>query len=225
MSLRKMAKQITFSEAATRFGPLITTNIQIEDAIREAFCRIYEMGRWPGTTKEIRLNDSDFIEEDGDHYLLLDEETYDGMIGFRNSERGWTIMDHSILYRDKINGGDLSLIDMGTIEVESGDEIVSRRKYRMPLGFVSGGGPFWALMKMEAPELHEDTVLPIHSVGALKCAILAVSYEMTSDDERANLNWQKFNELMTLSSKQVEGTKRYYVGFNSSLRRRPTQFM
>jgi hypothetical protein len=220
-----MAKQITFSEAVARFGPLITTNIQVEDAVREAFCRIYEMGRWPGTTKEIPLGVPDFIEEDGSYHLLLDEEKYDGMVGFRNKDRGWTIMDHSILYRDKINGGDLSLVDMGTVDVEVSGDTVFRRKYRMPIGFVLDNGPFWALMKMEPPDLHGDSILPIHSIGALKCAILAVSYEMTSDDERANLNWQKFSELMTLSSRQVEGTKRYYIGFSSSLKRRPTQFM
>lgn len=220
-----MAKQITFSEAVARFGPLVTTNISIEDAIREAFIRIYEMGRFPGTTRELTFADDDFTDIDDDWYLLLNEEEYDGMIGFRSKHRGWSVMDQSILYKDKLNGGDLSLIDMGTVEVEEDGEYFQRRKYRMPLGFTLDGGPYFALMKLEAPYLADETVLPIHSIGALKCAILAVSYEMTSDEERATLNWQKFNQLMILSEKQVEGTKKYFLGMDSSLRRRPTNFM
>ena len=220
-----MARQITFSEAVARFGPLVTTNISIEDAIREAFLRIYEMGRHAGTTRELAFADEDFTEIDDDWYLLLDEEEFDGMIGFRNKHRGWSVMDQSILYKDKLNGGDLSLIDMGTVEIEEDEEFFQRRKYRMPLGFTQDGGPYFALMKLEAPQLFDDTVLPIHSIGALKAAILAVSYEMTSDEERSTLNWQKFNQLMMLSEKQVEGTKKYYLGMDSSLRRRPTTFM
>lgn len=220
-----MAKQITMAEAVARFGPLVTTNIQIEDAIREAFIRIYESGRWPGTTREVALADEDFTEEDGHWYLLLDEEEYDGMIGFRNNSRGWSVMNQSILYKEGVNGGDLSLIDMGTVEVEVEGEFFSRRKYRLPHGFVPSAGPYWILMKLEAPHLGDDTILPIHSIGALKCAILAVSYEMTSDEDRANLNWQKFNELMNSSARQVEGPKKYHLGMDSSLRRKPAQFM
>lgn len=220
-----MAKTITLAEAIARFGPLVTTNVQIQDAITEAVSRIYEMGRHPGTTEEVELSDDDFTEEDDEWFLLMDESSYDGMIGFRNKNRGWTIMDQTILYKNKVNGGDLSLIDHGTVEVEVGGEYFQRRKYRMPLGFSLDGGPYYALMKLEAPELADDTVIPIHSIGALKCAVLAVSYEMVGDEERANLNWQKFNQLMQLSGKQVDGMKQYYVGMDSSLRRRPTQFM
>lgn len=220
-----MARTITFAEAVARFEPLVTTNVQIEDAVREAFLRIYEMGRWPGTTRELALEDADFMQEDTEWFLLLNEDEYDGMIGFRNKNRGWTIMDSSILYKDKLNGGDMSLIDMGTVEAEEGGSYVSKRKYRLPLDFTLDSGPYYALMKLEAPVLSDDSVLPIHSIGALKSAILAVSYEMTSDEERAMLNWQKFDQLMKLSERQVEGLKRYYVGFDSSLKRRPTQFM
>lgn len=220
-----MAKTITFAEAVHRFGPLITTGSEAEDVIREAFHRIYEMGRWAGTTRELALEDADFTETDDEWFLFLDEEEYDGMIGFRNKNRGWSIMDQSILYRDGINGGDLSLVDFGTVDVEVDGEYVSKRKYRMPLGFSLDGGPYYALMKLEPPIIHDQTVLPVYSIGALKCAIQAVSYELVSDEERATLNWQKFDQLMKLSERQVEGPKRYYVGFDSSLRRQPKQFM
>lgn len=220
-----MAKQITFSEAVTRFGPLISTNISAEDAIREAFLRIYELGRWPGTTKEISFVDGDFTQEGEEWFLYLDEKEYDGMIGFRNKSRGWSIMDSSILYKDGVNGGDLALIDFGSVEVEVDSDFFIRRKYRMPLGFSVDSGPYYALMKLEAPYLADDTLLPIHSIGAIKCAIMAVSYEMVSDDDRANLNWQKFDQFMKLSERQVEGPKRYFISMDSSLRRKPQQFM
>lgn len=220
-----MAKTITFSEAVSRFGPLMTTNVVIEDAIREAVTRIYEMGRWPGTTEEIELDETDFTLEDNEYFLLLDETEYDGMIGFRNRARGWEIMDQTILYKNKLNGGDLALIDMGTIEVASGDGVVYRRKYRMPLDFNPSSPPFYILMKLEAPELSDDTIIPIHSIGALKAAITAVSYEMVNDEDRANVSWQKFNQLMVITERQVEGPKRYFVGMDSSLRRKPNQFM
>lgn len=220
-----MAKTLTFAEAVARFGPLITTGSEPEDVVREAFLRIYEMGRWPGTTKEITLDADDFTETEDEWFLFLDEDEYDGMIGFRNKSRGWPIMDQTILYRNGVNGGDMSLIDFGTVEVVEDSTYVMKRKYRMPLGFTPDVGPFYALMKMEAPVIHDDTVLPVYSIGALKCAIFAVSYELVADEERANLNWQKFDQLMRLSEKQVEGPKRYYIGFDSSLRRNPRQFM
>lgn len=220
-----MARQITLQEAITQFEPLVSTRIEIEEAIREAVTRIYEMGRYPGTTRELTLADEDFIEEDDLFYIYLDEEIYDGMIGFRNKGRGWSIMDQSILYKDKLNGGDLSLIDMGQVEVTVDAVLVQRRKYRMPQGFVVKGGPYYALMKLEPPILDYDTDIPIHSTGALKAAVVAVSYEYVNDEERAQLSWGKFTQLMALAERQVEGTKKYYIGMDSSLRRRPTQFM
>lgn len=220
-----MAKQITFEEAIVQFGPLVSTRIEIEDAIREAVARIYEMGRYPGTIREIAFYDGDFTQEEDLVFLYLDDSIYDGMIGFRNKNRGWSIMDQSILYRNKVNGGDMALIDMGQVEITVDAELVLRRKYRMPLGFTLSGGPYYALMKLEPPTLADETVIPIHSIGALKAAIIAVSYEYVNDEERAQLNWGKFTQLMMLAERQVEGTKKYYIGMDSSLRRRPTQFM
>ena len=52
-----MAKQITLEEAIIRFEPLVSTRVQIEDAIREAVTRIYEMGRYPGTIRELSFSD------------------------------------------------------------------------------------------------------------------------------------------------------------------------
>jgi hypothetical protein len=222
---KKMAKQITLEEAIVQFGPLVSTRVEIEDAIREAVTRIYEMGRYPGTIRELSFSDGDFVNEDDLMFLYLDDSLYDGMIGFRNKNRGWSIMDQSILYLNKLNGGDMSLIDMGQVEITVDSQLVLRRKYRMPLGFTISGGPYYALMKLEAPALLHNTIIPIHSIGALKAAIIAISYEYVNDDERAQFNWSKFTQLMQLSERQVEGSKKYHIGMDSSLRRRPTQFM
>jgi hypothetical protein len=104
-------------------------------------------------------------------------------------------------------------------------EYESRRKYRAPLGFCPDQGPYFALMKLEAPELEDDTIIPIHSAGALKTAILAVCQEYVNDDDRAMLNWQKFDSFITKAAKQVDGPKRWSIGMDSSLRRKPTQFL
>lgn len=319
-----MAKLMTYSQAISRFANLATTGIGIEEAIQEAVDRIYEMGRWPGTTVEIELAESDFIAGTEDHewFVYFKEDVYDGAIGFRNNYRGWSIVDHTSLYRDGINAGDREFLDMGTIStsdniVVSGilnpsqiitvypevdestgltsyvsGEIYPRlilspvssppsppdqwglyyiptsgtltgssswsatyisnplnadnwvaaegsvglpvltaepsynlRKYRAPLGFVPSDGPNFALMKLEAPTLRENSIIPIHSAGALKCAILAVCQEYVNDDDRAMLNWQKFESFIVKASKQVDGPKRWSIGINSSLRRKPTQFL
>ena len=73
--------------------------------------------------------------------------------------------------------------------------------------------------------LEDDTVIPIHSAGALKTAILAVCQEYVNDDDRAMLNWQKFDSFITKAAKQVDGPKRWSIGMDSSLRRKPTQFL
>ena len=312
-----MAKLMTYSQAISRFSNLATTGIGIEEAIQEAVDRIYEMGRWPGTTVEIELAEADFIAGDNDHewFVYFNEETYDGTIGFRNLHRGWSIVDHSSLYRDGINAGDREFVDYGSVsfgvvsvevtgttspdisgtyprgsdlggypiytlgtEGAEGSTSISRvlsdwtiikiidlspvtvaawqgtsvespdlvttwtptgatgnpvvtlvfgncRKYRAPLGFVPSDGPYFALMKLEAPVLEDDTVIPIHSAGALKCAILAVCQEYVNDDDRAMLNWQKFDSFIVKAAKQVDGPKRWSIGMDSSLRRKPTQFL
>jgi hypothetical protein len=218
-----MARALTFGEAIARFGPLVTTGILIEDAIQEAVDRIYEMGRYPGTTVEIELQESDFVRDEslGVWFVFFNEQDYDGAIGFRDQNRGWSIMDQASLYKDGVNAGDREFIDLGSIAQEDGTD---ERKYRCPLGFDPAGGPYYVLLKKEAPQLQADDLIPIQSVGALKCAVLAVCYEYVNDEERANANWQKFNEFITLSTKQVSGPKKYFIGTDSSLKRRPSQF-
>lgn len=213
---------MTFSEAAVRFGSLVTTDISIEDAIQEAVDRVYEMGRWPGTTVQVELADEDFIYDADlvEYFLHFNEQTYNGMVGFRNQSRGWSIMDQTILFKNGVNGGDLSVVDMGTVEV---DEVLVR-KYRMPLGFAPTGGPYYVLMKLEAPVLSEDSVIPVESSGALKCAIRAVCAEVVGNDAEAMGHWQSFDQFIKLSERQVHGPKKFNLGMDSSLRRKPRQF-
>lgn len=317
---------MTYSEACTRFTNLATTGISIEDAIIEAVDRIYEMGRFPGTTVEIALTEADF-ELDADvnaYFLFFDDETYDGAIGFRSDGRGWSIVDQTVLYKDGINAGDKEFVDYGTVDYQNGNLVISgtltdgsssfvfpempptstsildeverivyesgefaanssyysvsysnstngwivyysfneldsaewrsgpgveltpigltyatvgndtgvpvvsfstskKRKYRAPLGFAPDQGPYYALMKLDAPELTDDVIIQV-PIGPLKCAILAVCQEYVNDDERAILNWQKFEQFMTRSERQVHGPKRWTIGMDCSLRRRPSQF-
>ena len=213
---------MTFSEAAVRFGSLVTTDISIEDAIQEAVDRVYELGRWPGTTVQVELADEDFIYDADlvEYFLHFNEQTYNGMIGLRNQSRGWSIMDQTILFKNGVNGGDLSVVDMGTVTVA--DVLV--RKYRMPLGFAPTGGPYYVLMKLEAPVLTEDSIIPVESSGALKCAIRAVCAEVVGNDAEAMSHWQSFDQFIKLSERQVHGPKKFSLGMDSSLRRKPRQF-
>ena len=217
-----MAKTLTFSEAQVRFGDLVTNGISIDDAIQEAVDRIYEMGRYPGTTVEVALAEEDFVEDTdlNEFYVYFTESTYAGAIGFRDSCRGWAIVDHTALYKDGVNAGDREFIDLGTVTVSA----VLKRKYRCPHGWVADGGPYYALMKLEAPTLEEDTVIPVQSAGALKCAIQAVCFEYVGDEEKAMLKWQQFDGFMKLSERQVHGPKRFILGMDSSLKRSPRQF-
>ena len=217
-----MARLLTLSEAAVRFGALVTTDVTIEEAIQEAVDRVYELGRWPGTTVQVELADVDFIYDADlvEYFLHFNEQTYNGMIGFRNQSRGWSIMDQTILFKNGVNGGDLAVVDMGTVTVA--DVLV--RKYRMPLGFSPTGGPYYVLMKLEAPVLTEDSVIPVESSGALKCAIRAVCAEFVGNDAEALGHWQSFDQFIKLSERQVHGPKRFSLGMDCSLRRKPQQF-
>lgn len=438
-----MAKLLTYSEAQTRFANLATTGISIGDAIQEAVDTIYEMGRWPGTTRELPLTDGMFsFDADSNEYTItFDETIYDGVVGFRNRQRGWAIVDQASLFKDGINSGDLEFVDLGTVGGDSVDAVAASitvnpdgadnsiiftaletgpsgnsisveiaepdgdalevsvfgtaitiqpsrilhyatatvtvdegsisneevtidgvtysvvvpdpevystvfdsaaglaalingtaewagdphptvsatvdgevvtltartagavgnsitlsetgsglvvsgfsggsdeidistaaevidavnahagasalvvasasgadtgevaaveavflaggvsggitsnyRKYRCPLDWSLDGGPYYALVKLEAPTLSENTLIPVESMKALKCAIQAVCYEYVSDEDRANLCWQKFEMFMGRSVRQVSGPKRWTLGMDSSLRRKPRQF-
>jgi len=309
---------MTYSDACSRFANLASTGISIADAVLEAVERIYEMGRFPGTTAEVVLEEDDFIFDSdvNAHFVYLDDSTYDGAIGFRSDTRGWGIVDQAVLYKDGVNAGDLDFVDYGSLiygresysvtgqiggpsgPVEFGefiyflteggrdifkDQITSvmhnqlsygagsgqwmltyapddifwynesdsieppingwqpegesptgtpqliknipyRRKYRAPMGFSPANGPYYALMKLECPEMNDDTIIQVPT-GPLKSAVLAVCQEYVGDDERALLNWQKFDQFMTRSERQTHGPKKMFISFDSSLRRRPTQFM
>jgi|AntRauTorcE11897_2_1112592.scaffolds.fasta_scaffold12285_2 hypothetical protein len=222
-----MAKLLTFIEAQHKFESIITTDITVEDAIQEAVDRIYEFGRYPGTTIEIELT-TDMFEENSNGYqiLSLDDELYNGAVGFRTLSGGYGIVSQESLYRDGVNAGDNEFIDLESIEIEVEGVVGRYRQYRAPLGFTpSSGGPYYALMKLEPPELAPDDYVPIESLNALKMAIQAICYENVGDDGRASEHWAKFEVSMTRSTRQTDGPKKRRFGIESSLRRKPKQFM
>jgi hypothetical protein len=223
-----MAKLLTFSQACARLASIITTDITAEDAVQEAVDRIFELGRFPGTTEEIELT-ADMFSEDANGYqiLTLDDEKYNGAVGFRCLSGGWGIVAQESLYRDGVNSGDLEFVDLESTSVLDADtqEYTRVRKYRAPLGFnPSSGGPFYALMKLEPPTLAGDDYVPVESLNALKMAVMAVSYEDVGDDKRAEEHWAKFDSFMSRSTRQTDGPKKRRIGTDSSLRRRPRQF-
>ena len=210
-----MPNVITLSSAIERFGPAMIEGLDAETIIQEAVDRIYEMGRYPGTTVEVELLEGDFIQDTtlNEWYYDFNEELYAGAIGFRSRSRGWLIMDQAALYKSGINSGDMEFIDMGTIPQDDGSE---KRRYRCPLGWQPELGPFYALMKKEAPVLSADDLIPIQSIGALKAAIQAVSYEYVSDETRSQAKWAEFMQYINMSDRQNAGPKKYYIGMDSS---------
>jgi hypothetical protein len=224
-----MAKLFTFIEAQAKLQPIVTTDIEISDAIQEAVDRIYELGRYPGTTIELALTEDMFEENSNNEWILyLDDEIYNGAIGFRTNSGGWSIRDQEVLYRDGVNAGDKDFIDFESEDILDADtgEMERWRKYRTPMGFdPTTGGPYYALMKLEPPQLSPDDYVPIESYNALKMAVMAVSYESVGDDIRADEYWSKFEMFMNRSTSQTDGVKKRMIGMDSSLRRKPTQFM
>lgn len=220
-----MSRQLTFAEACSRFGPLVTTDITIEDAIQHAVDRIFEIGRWAGTTEEIELAEGDFVfDSDTDEYFIsFDEATYNGAIGFRSAVGGWSIVDKTALYKDGVNAGDREFVDYGTIPDD--EEETAVRKYRCPLGFAPSAGPYYALLKKEPPTLYATDIVPVKSVGALQAAIQAIAYEFVNDETNAANKWAQFEQLMGMSQRQSEGPKRWNIGLEGgSFARKPRQF-
>lgn len=307
---------MTFGEACLRFANLVTARSTIEDSIREAIERIYEMGRWPGTTVELPLDASSFELDSATNewFILFDDDIYDGAIGFRIGHKGYGIMDQTVLYKEEA-GGDRCFIDCGVVDdlqtnvtitgdltdgvdpvvfptllpvgdgwTDSGNELTGIgvayallpdggnftlqkyndgvvlaswtgtggatpdlctfttdgsatgtpvaalssstrfRKYRVPYNYDVNADEQYVLLKKEPPSLtSDDDILPIHSTGALKQAILAVQYEISGDENRAEAKWSKFYTFMEAATKQTEGPKRYYIGLDMCLRRKPSQ--
>lgn len=121
--------------------------------------------------------------------------------------------------------GDQEFVDLGTVDrVLDDDTVVSSRKYRCPMDWDINYGPYFALLKLESPVLSNESVIPIQSIGALKCAIQAVCHEYTGNDQGAQLKWQEFDVFMKLSERQTHGRKRFTMGMDCSLRRNPRSF-
>jgi hypothetical protein len=218
-----MARLITYSEAVIRFSGLVVNGLTIESAIQEAVDRIFEMGRFPGTTTELTIADEDWVTdvESGITTISFDEQEYAGALGFRNDHRGWAIVDRTALYKDGANAGDFEFVDYGTVETEDGKV----RTYRAPINWNPEAGPFYVLLKKEAPILEDADLVPVEGMGPLKCAIQAVCLEFTGDQSAAQAKWAEMNGLMIGAQRQAEGPKRYTSGMDSSLRRHPKQFM
>ena len=187
-----MSAPFTFESAKTRLAGLVTTKITVGDAIQEAMERIFEMGRYRGTTQEIPLATEAFIYDPAlkETFLYFVRADYSAAIAFRNDKRGWSIVDHQSLYREGINEGDYKFVNMGDVDADI--------KYRCPTrNWEISEGPFFALMKKECPTFEDEDILPIATIGALKHAVQAVSYEYLNDEAAADASWARFNQAMT----------------------------
>ena len=211
-----MAKSLTFSEAAARFGPLVTTDVTAEDAIQEALERIYEMGRYRGTTEELVIPTESFVLDpvSGETYVYFPRNNYSAAIAFRNSKkgtekRGWNIVDRSVLYRDSVSFhhvGDRNFVNLGDVIYNNLDHI----KYRCPLESWSMiDGPFVAHLKNNCPTFADDDLITIATVGALKHAVQAVCYEWVNEEGLAESSWARFNRAMMSDEFLTDGPVNY----------------
>lgn len=199
-----MSAPFTFATAKTRFAGLVTTKITVGDAIQQALERIFEMGRWNNTTAEIAIPDVDFIYDSAlkETFLYLPRATYSAAIAFRNDERGWNVVNHASLYREAGREGDYKFVNMGDVQHSGSTHI----KYRCPVErWEVADGPFFAMMKLEAPTLEDDDFVPITTTGALQHAVQAVSYEYLNDETSADASWQRFERAMMRDEPQSDG--------------------
>lgn len=198
-----MAKLLTFSEAAIRFGPLITTDITVEDALQEAVERIYEMGRYRGTTEELVIPTESFVldPDSGETHVYFPRSKYSAAIAFRNSKKGtekrvWNIVGHAVLYRDSMSHyheGDRDFVNLGDVVFEDLDQI----KYRCPVvSWAMSDGPFTVRLKNNCPVFASEDLITIATVGALKHAIQAVCYEWVNEENSADASWERFKRAM-----------------------------
>ena len=224
--IQRMARSLTFAEARERFSNLVTTEVDISDAIQEVVDRAYEMGRWRGMTEEVECGThaSATYREDTEKeevYVDFDPQEFDGAIGFRYKHSGWYIKTLISLYQEENYVGNSYFIDLGDVLVD-GETV---RRYRMPKGWKLPTEPLYALMKKVAVNpLQDESIIPINSVGALKAGILAVAYENVNDLARSEAQWQKFTQLMERAQKQYNGNRKFHVRINDNLKKRPTQF-
>jgi hypothetical protein len=221
-----MARSLTFLEARERFSNLVTTEVDIADAIQEVVERAHEMGRWRGMTEEVECGThaGATYREDTDKcevYVDFDPQEFDGVIGFRYRNVGVYIKTLISLYQEEAYVGGSYFIDLGDVLVD-GENV---RRYRLPKGFEIPTEPLYALMKKVAVNpLQDETIIPINSIGALKAGILAVAYENVNDIARSDAQWQKFTQLMERAQKQYNGNRKFHVRINDNLKKRPTQF-
>jgi len=167
-------------------------------------------------------------DEDREAYVItLDDSVYDGVLGFRNNQKGWNIRGQLCLYRDKLNSGDLDFIDLEgsvTPATESAAAIYEH-KFKCPLGFSPDFGPYYALCKLDAPILvDDDDIVPVPSSAALKALILAVSYETANDPARQQAAMQDFENVMARASREIQGRRAMPLMKTMHVRRRPQQF-
>lgn len=211
-----MAKLLTFSEAVARFGPLVTTDVTAEDAIQEALERIYEMGRYRGTTQEFAIPTESFVLDpvSGETHVYFPRSEYSAAIAFRNSKkgtekRGWNIVDRSVLYRDSVSfhhEGDRNFVNLGDV-VYSG---LNQVKYRCPLEYwAMSDGPFVAHLKYTCPVFAAEDLITIATVGALKHAVQAVCYEWVNEEGMAEASWERFKRAMTTDEFLTDGPINY----------------
>lgn len=221
-----MSQVLTFAEAQQRFSNLVTTEVNIADAIQEVVDRAYEMGRWRGMIEEIDCTTNQYVTitedtEKDEIYLDIDPTKFDGAIGFRHGGRGYGIKTLVSMYQEDTGVGNLSFIDIGDVIVAN----VVYRRYRAPRTWATPLVELYALMKkVSKTPLADDDILPIKSIGALKSGILAVAYENVNDMERADAHWAKFMQLMERAQKQYNGGRKISIRFNDNIRKRPTQF-
>jgi hypothetical protein len=119
-----MSSPLTFGVAKTRFAGLVTTKITVATAIQEALDRIFEMGRYANTTREIALASDDFIYDSTleDTFIYFPRSLYSCAVAFRNDKRGWNIVNQAVLYREFANAGDYKFVNMG--EVDTYDDAI-----------------------------------------------------------------------------------------------------
>lgn len=223
-----MAAYYTLDKLRQRLGGLVNGDLSFVDALNELGERAYALGRWPGSSRELKIAAANIYqiadsadEYDNEWFLDIDASLYDGVLSFVVDGSGYEIGPLSELYRD-YKTGYWRFIDMGE-KVDSAGATEYRR-YKCPNG-ITDGNKITARVKKRWQYLNEDaSKFPIRSISAVRHGLLALGHEQENEEQRAQYHWGQFERMLLGDSIQYEGPKSVRISFKGNYSSKPKSF-
>lgn len=204
----------------------IPIQMDVDHAIQEVVDRAYEAGVAIGSRTEITIDlSTEKTEWDGYNVILVDPEIYDGIASVRDNEKprsiqSWEVRDVEAEHQSPGATQD-DFTDHGLQDIEG----EKRRVYQLPYVLMDKDDVIRPLMKKRSPRIDLDTdEIPLKNLYVAKLGMLAVGYENEAD-ARAEGTWNRFLLEASSNQKRSDGPKKRYLGMDTGVRRKPTNFM